>query len=185
MSISKEIMIDRKEILDGKVLHVTVDTVRIEDEELHGETKTATREAVWHRGASAILPVDADGKILLVRQYRYAAAMDMLEIPAGKIDFVGESPDVCAARELEEETGCTGDIKPLGYVFTSPGFCDERIYLYFADNLKKGQQHLDDDEYLNIERYTPQEMKELIDNNTIIDAKTIACFEKARKYLNI
>ena len=184
MSISTEKMIERKEILHGRVLHVTVDTVEIDDG-MGGEKKTATREAVWHFGACAILPVTDDGKIILVRQYRYAAAQPMLEVPAGKIEHDGESPDLCAERELEEETGFTSkNIKPLGYVYTSPGFCNERIFLYLATDLKKGHQHLDDDEFMNLEFYTPDEVEKLIDNNEIVDAKTIANFQKAKKYLN-
>jgi ADP-ribose pyrophosphatase len=179
MSISTEKMVSRKEIMKGKVLHVTVDTVRINDSD-----KLAVREAVWHFGACAILPVADDGRIILVRQYRYAATQPMLEVPAGKIEHNGESPDICAARELEEEAGVTaGEILPLGYVYTSPGFCNERIYLYLARQLHKGAQHLDDDEFMNIERYTPKEMEELIANNEIVDAKTIAAFEKSRRYL--
>ena len=183
MSISTETMISRKEIMKGKVLHVTVDTVEIDDG-AGGEKKTAVREAVWHFGACAILPVAADGRIIFVRQYRYAAAQPMLEIPAGKIEHDGESPENCAARELEEEAAVTaGELIPLGFIYTSPGFCNERIYLYLARNLHKGAQHLDDDEFMNIERYTPQEVEQLIADNEIVDAKTIAAFEKARKYL--
>ena len=106
VSISKETLVSRKEIMKGRVLHVTVDTVSIDDGQ-GGEAKTATREAVWHFGACAILPLTDDGKIILVRQYRYAAAQAMLEVPAGKIEHDGESPDYCAARELEEEAGVT------------------------------------------------------------------------------
>ena len=160
MSISSEKMIERKEIMDGNILHVTVDTVRI-----NGTDRTSTREVVWHKGACAIMPVTEDGKIILVRQYRYAAGTVMLEIPAGKIDRDGESPDCCAARELEEEAGVTGEL------------------IYLARNLKKGMQHLDEDEFMNIEYYTPQEVEAMIDADEIIDAKTIACFQKARKYL--
>lgn len=178
MSISTEKMIDRREIMNGHILHVTVDTVRINDTE-----RTSTREVVWHKGACAILPLTAEGKLILVRQYRYAPDEVMLEIPAGKIDADGESPDVCAARELEEEAGVTGELIPLGYSYTSPGFCNERIYLYLAKDLKKGTQHLDEDEFMNIGTYTPQEVEAMIDDNVIVDAKTIACFQKARKYL--
>ncbi|MCH4178474.1 MAG: NUDIX hydrolase [Megasphaera sp.] len=183
MSISTETMIDRKEIMKGKVLHVTVDTVRIDDGK-GGSAQTAVREAVWHFGACAVLPIDQNGKIILVRQYRYAAAQPMLEVPAGKIEHDGESPQYCAERELEEEAAVTaGEIIPLGYTFTSPGFCNERIYLYLARDLHKGKQHLDDDEYMNIERYTPKEVEQLIADNQIVDAKTIAIFEKSRHYL--
>ena len=178
MSISSEKMIERKEIMDGNILHVTVDTVRI-----NGTDRTSTREVVWHKGACAIMPVTEDDKIIFVREYRYAAGTVMLEIPAGKIDRDGESPDCCAARELEEEAGVTGELISLGYSYTSPGFCNEKIYFYLAKNLKKGMQHLDEDEFMNIEYYTPQEVEAMIDADEIIDAKTIACFQKARKYL--
>ncbi|WP_301860326.1 NUDIX hydrolase [uncultured Megasphaera sp.] len=185
MSISTETMVSRKEIMTGKVLHVTVDTVEIDDG-AGGPKKTAVREAVWHFGACAILPVDDQGRIIMVRQYRYAAAQPMLEIPAGKIEHNGESPDICAARELEEEAAVTaGELISLGFIYTSPGFCDEKIHLYLARQLHKGAQHLDDDEFLNIERYTPQEVEQLIADNQIVDAKTIAAFEKSRKYLHI
>lgn len=179
MSISVETMIERKEIMTGRVLHVTVDTVRINDSE-----NTSIREAVWHHGASAILPLTDDGKIILVRQYRYAAGQPMLEIPAGKIEQDGENPDYCAARELEEEAGVTSDdILPLGSIFTSPGFCNEKIYLYLARNLKASKQNLDEDEFVDLEYYTPKEMEQLIIDGGIIDSKTIACFAKARRYL--
>ncbi|MGE1063622.1 NUDIX hydrolase [Megasphaera paucivorans] len=179
MSISVEKMIDRKEIMTGRVLHVTVDTVRINDSDI-----TSTREAVWHHGASAILPLTDDGRIILVRQYRYAASQPMLEVPAGKIEMDGENPDICASRELEEEAGVTCDeLISLGFVYTSPGFCDEKIYLYLARQLKQSKQHLDEDEFVNLERYTPKEMEQLILDGGIIDAKTIACFAKARPYL--
>ena len=179
MSISVETMIERKEIMTGRVLHVTVDTVRINDSDV-----TSLREAVWHHGASAILPLTDDGRIILVRQYRYAAGQPMLEVPAGKIEQDGENPDVCAARELEEEAGVTSeDILPLGSVFTSPGFCNERIYLYLARHLQPSKQHLDADEFVDLEYYTPKEMEQLIIDGGIIDSKTIACFAMARRFL--
>jgi len=179
MSISVEKMISRKEIMDGRVLHVTVDTVQINDTD-----KTSIREAVWHHGACAILPYTDDGKVILVRQFRYAAGQPMLEVPAGKIELDGESPEICAIRELEEEAAVKcGELIPLGYVYTSPGFCNEKIYLYLARKLTPGQQHLDDDEFMNLEYYTPQEMEKLIDDNDITDGKTLAIFARARKYI--
>ena len=183
MSISTETLVSRQEIMKGKVLHVTVDTVEIDDGQ-GGEKKTAVREAVWHFGACAILPVTDDGKIILVRQYRYAAGEPMLEVPAGKIEHNGESPDICAARELEEEAAVTaGELIPLGYVYTSPGFCDERIYLYLARKLDKGAQHLDDDEFLSVEVYDLNEVVRMAMDNELIDGKTIAAILKAKRIL--
>ena len=178
MSISTEKMIDSQDIFKGHVLHLTLDTVRINDTD-----QTSTREVVRHKGACAILPITPEGKIILVRQYRYAPDEGLLEIPAGKIDSKEENPLHCAARELEEEAGVTGELIPLGHVYTSPGFSDECLYLYAARNLKKGTQHLDEDEFMNIEYYTPEEVEKMIDNNEIVDSKTIACFFKARKYM--
>ena len=184
MSVSTETLVSRKEIMTGKILHVTVDTVEIDDGIKGDAKKTATREAVWHFGACAILPLTQDGKIIMVRQYRYAAGQPMLEVPAGKLEHNGESPDGCATRELEEEAGVTaGEMIPLGFVYTSPGFCNEKIYLYFAKDLQPGKQHLDPDEFMNLESYTPKEVEDLINKNEIVDAKTIAAFARARQYL--
>ena len=170
--------LESREVYRGRILRVREDRVLLPN------GQEAQREIVEHPGGVGILALDADGCAVMVRQYRYAAAQPMLEVPAGKIEHDGESPDLCAARELEEEAAVTADeIIPLGYTYTSPGFCSERIYLYLARGLKKGSQHLDDDEYMNIERYTPQEVEQLIDANEITDAKTIAIFAKARKYL--
>ena len=119
MSISTEKMIDSQDIFKGHVLHLTLDTVRINDTD-----QTSTREVVRHKGACAILPITPEGKIILVRQYRYAPDEVLLEIPAGKIDSKEENPLHCAARELEEEAGVTGELIPLGHVYTSPGFSD-------------------------------------------------------------
>ena len=105
MSISTEKMIDSQDIFKGHVLHLTLDTVRINDTD-----QTSTREVVRHKGACAILPITPEGKIILVRQYRYAPDEVLLEIPAGKIDSKEENPLHCAARELEEEAGVTGEL---------------------------------------------------------------------------
>ena len=133
MSIEKEKLIHRAPAFEGRMLHVFDDEV-----EIHGH-KT-TREVVLHPGASAIIPVTGDGEILFVRQYRYAVEQPLLEIPAGKLDG-GEDPDTCAARELTEETGYkTEHMEKLGYVYTTPGFCNETIHLYLADHLVKSHQ---------------------------------------------
>lgn len=168
MSIEKEERVHRKEIFDGKLLHVYLDDVKLAG-------KDRKREVVLHGGAAAIIPVTEDGKILFVRQYRYAAEQEMLEIPAGKLD-PGESADICAARELEEETGYTGTLKKLGHVYTTPGFCNEKIDLYLADHLKKTHQHLDEGEFLDVVPFPLDEVKEMIRSGKIIDAKTLSAF---------
>lgn len=115
----------------GRVLEVVVDTVRLPD------GREMTWEVVRHPGASAVVPVDDDGRVLLVRQGRHTVAARLLEIPAGKLDVDGEDPRECARRELEEETGhrCT-TLHPLGSFLSSPGFSDERIHLFLATGLE-------------------------------------------------
>lgn len=179
MSIAKELCIKRQEIFQGKILHVTVDTVHME-----GVTQPAVREAVWHGGATCVLPVTADGKLIMVRQFRYAAGKALLEFPAGKLDHPGELPAECAFRELAEEGGVkAGELIDLGYIYTSPGFCNEILYLFLGRKLTPTSQHLDADEFLNIEQYTPPEVAQLIATGEIVDAKTIAIFAKAGSYL--
>ncbi len=172
MSIEKEKLLKRTPVFEGRMLHIYNDDV-----EIHGN-KT-WREVVLHPGAAAVIPVTDDGCILFVRQYRYAVEEALLEIPAGKLDK-GENPDVCAERELMEETGCTTDhLVKLGHVFTTPGFCNETIHLYLADHLKFGQQHLDEDEFLDVVKIPISQVKEMIAKGEIHDAKTLAAFAMA------
>jgi 8-oxo-dGTP pyrophosphatase MutT (NUDIX family) len=121
----------------GKVLDVVVDQVRLPD------GREVTWEVVRHPGAAAVVPLASDGKVLLVRQSRHTVASRLLELPAGKLDQEGEDPAECARRELEEETGyrCTA-LHPLGVFLSSPGFSDEKIYLYLATGLEHaGRPH--------------------------------------------
>lgn len=167
--IEKEKLLERRAAYEGRMFHVYSDRVEI------GGRKT-TREVVLHPGACAILPVTEKKEILFVRQYRYAAEETLLEIPAGKID-PGEAPDVCAARELTEETGFRAErLRKLGAVFTTPGFCNEKIHLYLADRLVPAHQHLDTDEFLDVVKIPLDEALEMIRNGEISDAKTLAAF---------
>jgi ADP-ribose pyrophosphatase len=136
--------------------------------------KTTTRDTVDHPGAIAIVPVLDDGRILLVKQYRYSAAKEMLEIPAGTLEE-GEAPDTCARRELKEETGYTaGSMKKILTMYMAPGYSNEVIHLYFATQLKAGETHTEDDEDITTEAYGPDELLDMMEKNTIEDAKTIA-----------
>lgn len=167
--IEKEKLLERRAAYEGRMLHVYSDRVEIGGRE-------TTREVVLHPGACAILPVTEKKEILFVRQYRYAAEETLLEIPAGKID-PGEAPDVCAARELTEETGFRAErLRKLGAVFTTPGFCNEKIHLYLADRLVPAHQHLDTDEFLDVVKIPLGEALEMIRNGEISDAKTLAAF---------
>ena len=130
---------------------------------------------IEHKGASAVVPVDEDGKILMVRQYRGAIDDIMLEIPAGGRDRAGEDFKICAARELEEETGYrSDDIHHLIDINTAAAYTSEKIVVYYAEHLIPSKQRLDENEFVNIERYTIEEIEEMIFSCEITDAKTIA-----------
>lgn len=131
---------------------------------------------IAHKGAAAIVPVDENGNVLMVRQWRNAVDAYTLEIPAGALN-PGEDKKTCAARELEEETGYAADLEDVGYLFdvcTTVAFCNERIGLYYTNKLRPSKQHLDEDEFLNVERHSLEEVTELILAGKIIDNKTIA-----------
>lgn len=131
------------------------------------------REIVEHPGAVAILPITEDGKLVLIRQFRKACEEILWEIPAGKLEKA-EAPLDCARRELKEETGYTAQHWTLlGRFYTSPGFCNELIYIYLANNLIPGETHLDEDE--NLEQYSlaPQQIDQLLETGQIKDMKTI------------
>lgn len=175
MDIKQEKTIDHRTMYEGKLLHVYFDEVEISG-------KTYRREVVSHPGAAAVIPVTENKEILFVKQYRYPVKRELLEIPAGKLDET-EDPEHCALRELEEETGYIGNIRELGYIYTTPGFSDEKIYLYLADHLVYTQQRLDEGEYLEVLKIPVEEVLEMIRNGRISDAKTIAAIAMAADYL--
>lgn len=176
MGIKTEKTIDHRMMYEGKMLHVYYDEVDISGE-------TFRREVVKHPGAAAIIPITEDKEIVFVKQYRYPIKQALLEIPAGKLDK-GEEPGVCAVRELEEETGCIGTLRKIGYIYTTPGFCDEKIHLYIADHLVHTQQYLDEGEYLDIVKMPLEEVFHMIREGKITDAKTLSAFAIASEYLH-
>ena len=130
---------------------------------------------IEHKGAAAVVPVDKDGKILMVRQYRGAIDDIMLELPAGGRDSVNEDFKICAARELEEETGYrSDDIHHLVDINTAAAYTSEKIVVYYAENLIPTKQHLDENEFVNLEWHTMEEIEKMIYSGEITDAKTIA-----------
>lgn len=142
MAIEKTI--SQRRVYDGRILNVRV------DEAVLPNGKTVTREVIEHRGACGIVAFDEEGKLLMVRQYRYPMACELLELPAGKID-PGETPDACAARELEEETGYRASkLEFLGDIYPIAAYCCEVVHLYLAKGLTRGTQHLDPDEFLDV-----------------------------------
>lgn len=158
--------VDSKEIFSGRVFDVTVDTVREGD-------KTYVREIVHHPGSAVILPVFNDGTIALVRQYRHPAVRYLLELPAGTLKDK-ERPEEGAARELEEELGVVaGRMEKLSEFFVSPGFCEEKMWLYLATDLTETEQRLEDDELLEVVRVPLERALQMITDGEIEDAKTI------------
>lgn len=162
-----EKQLNRKEIYDGKVIHVYKDEVVLDD------GTTSIRELVLHNGGVCIALND-NGYFYLVKQYRYALSKEMLEFPAGKIEK-GETPDKAILREAIEETGYSvKNIRSLGSIVPTCGYCSEVIHLYYGEVDQKIGQHFDEDERITLDKYTYKEIEEMINNNTIDDAKTIA-----------
>lgn len=158
--------IDSKKIFAGRVFDVTVDTVR-------ERGQTYIREVVHHPGSAVILPEFDDGTIALVRQYRHPAVKYLLELPAGTLNDQ-ERPEDGAARELEEELGVrAGKLEKLSEFFVSPGFCEEKMWLYLATDLTACEQKLEDDEFIEIVRVSVDRALQMITDGEIEDAKTI------------
>ena len=120
-----------------------------------------------------MIPIDADGNVIFVSQYRYAIAMETLEIPAGKLDYVGENPASAALRELSEETGYVSErIVNLGIYYGSPAILDEKIYMFAALDLRKGEAHPDEDEYVFAKKMPIDEAVKLVLDGKVPDGKT-------------
>jgi ADP-ribose pyrophosphatase len=168
---------------DGRIVHLSIDTVRFPDGSI-GEL-----EMIRHSGASAVLPLagrreDADPEILLIKQYRYASGGYMLEVPAGRPDQPGEDWEVCARRELEEETGMVaGRLTKMTGIFTTPGFTDEFIHLFLAEDLREGSTSLDHDEFIELARMPLSVALSLIREGEITDGKTICSLLYAATFL--
>jgi len=163
----RERLVERHEAFAGKLLHVVVDTVEAE------AGGRATREVVLHPGAVAIVATDADGRILLVRQWRHPVDRALWEIPAGTLE-PGEEPAVTAHRELEEETGHSAQWwEPLGATPLAPGYSSEVVHLFAARQLTSGNSHPDHDENIVAAFFTPAEVAGLI-RAAEVDMKTIA-----------
>ena len=163
-----EKQIIREKIYDGKVIKVVVDDI-----EMNNGVK-AKREIVLHNGGACIAIKDTDGKYFLVKQYRYAHQCEMLEFCAGKIE-PNENPDDTVIREAREETGViVKNVRKFGYIIPTCGYSSEKIYLYYGEVDKTVNQDFDEDEFINVYKYTYSEIKEMILNGTITDAKTIA-----------
>src|SRR5688572_20270619 len=175
--------IESRPIYQGRIVNLSVDKVRFPDGSI-GEL-----EMIRHSGASAVLPVlsdplGPDPQVLLVRQYRYASDGYLLEVPAGRPDQPGEDWEVCARRELEEETGMiAGKMVRLTTIYTTPGFTDEQIHLFLALDVKEGKTSFDKDEFIEPVVMPLSEALELIRTGKISDAKTIITILYAAGFL--
>ncbi len=175
----KETTLERKDLFHGRVFSVHVDQVRLPD------GSTSVREVIEHGGGAAVLALDGEENVLVVRQYRYVIGRTLLEIPAGKLD-PGEDPAKAALRELKEETGAVPEeFGSLGKILPSPGCYGENLYLYYARGLRMEGQHLDAGEFLNVERIPFTEMLRRCLDGEIEDAKTVIAVLKAKMLLNL
>ena len=161
--------INRELVHKGAVVDFYTDTMAF------ANGHTAKWDYIEHKGAAAVVAVTDEGKILMVRQYRNALERYTLEIPAGSLDRVGEPKIDCASRELEEETGYrAGTLEPLLMLNTTVAFCNELIGIFVAKNLIPSKQHLDEDEFVDVQAYELDELLDMIYGQKITDGKTIA-----------
>ena len=170
--------LDSRLIFDGKVIRVTLDTVRLENGD------TSMREVVHHHGGACIMPVTDQGEVYLVRQFRYSLGEEMWELPAGKLE-AGEDPFEAAKRELTEECGVYADeYISLGQVYPTVGYDTEVIYIWAARGLHPAPMHLDADEFLTPERIPLAQAYEMVLSGEIKDAKTVAGILKFKAMLD-
>ena len=161
-----ETRLNSEKIYDGKILHIERDNVQLED------GSEAVREVVRHPGGVCVLALTDEEEILFVRQFRYPHGAVTLELPAGKLEY-GENPEECGKRELLEECGCTCDeFIYLGKLFPTPAYCSEVIRMYLAKGLHYGEQKLDNDEFLDVEKIPFEEAVSLILSDAVPDSKT-------------
>jgi len=165
----EEVFLSSESIFEGHIIHVEKWQVRLPD------GSVAPREIVRHRGAAAVVPVDENGYVTLVRQYRCPIHRCTWEIPAGKLDHDGEDMLEAATRELSEETGLKAEkMELLTDLQTTVGFCDEHIGIYLATGLSQHEMHLDPDEFLNVAKLPLSEAVQRVISGEIRDSKTVA-----------
>ena len=177
----KETMVSSQTIFEGKIIKVTLDQAQLPDGTL------ASREVVYHPGGVAVLALDEDNTVYLVKQYRYPIQQLLLELPAGKLDHgVEENVLLGAQRELSEETGLeAAEWTYLGHTLASPGFCDEALHMYLARGLTRKGQHLDEDEFLDVVTMPFGQLVEQVMDGTITDGKTVSPTLKVKVLLGL
>lgn len=173
----EEKTLDIKDIYQGSVIKVQSHTVSLPD------GKPAQRDIVLHPGGCVIIPINEEGELYMVRQFRKPLDKTTLELPAGKLDISGEDPRECAKRELMEETGLDAEkIEHLMDIHVSPGYSNEVIHMYMATGLRQGASCTDEDEFLSVEKFSINKLVEMVLNHEITDAKTIIGILMADKY---
>ena len=170
----EEKTIQRNVLYEGRILNLRKDEVLLPD------GKKAAREIVEHKGGVCVLAFTDEDELLFVRQFRYSYHDELLEIPAGKRDSLDEDPRDCGIRELREETGASAkEFTYLGAVYPSPGYTEEIIHIYMAKGLTFGENDLDEDEFLNVERIPFDKALDMVLSGEIKDAKTQIAILKA------
>ena len=174
-----EKIIQTEYLYRGRLIKLRLDQVRMPNNSMH------TREIVEHSGAVAIVALDEQGRVLLERQYRSAAARETLEIPAGTLEN-GEDPSLCAVRELREETGYSAaEWEKLGAFYSSPGFSTEIMYLFLARGLKPGPSSPEEDESIAVEWRPLADALAAIENGEIADAKSMVGLLRVARKLSL
>ena len=170
--------IESKDIYQGRIIKLRVDTVQLPS------GRTTTREIAEHEDAVCVVPIDENNNVLMVRQYRKAAQLNLLEVPAGGVE-AGETPDETVLRELQEEVSVTsGSLRRLSGFWVSPGWATEFMHAYLATDLTPASLPADDDEYISVERVPLDSIPGLIESGEIQDSKSIAALLLALRVLN-
>jgi len=156
-------------IFEGHAFDIKVDQI------IYDSGNKGVREVILHTGGAVVLPITKDGKIVLIKQYRYPLDQFLYELPAGKLE-INEDPLNCATRELTEETGYTSDkISYLGKIYTSPGFCNETLFIYLAEDLVPGNHNREEGEDgMEMHEFTIEEIDKMISDELIVDGKSIS-----------